>query len=118
MSVNKRAVRAWVNALRSGKYKQGKGHLTIITEPGQKNKHCCLGVACDLFRKNHDIPISDDGRIRSYDGQTGYLPGVVEDWLGNDIVNVQFNLVDMNDNGDSFDKIADYIESNFLKGGK
>lgn len=30
----------WVKALRSGKYKQGKGVLC------DRGKHCCLGVLC------------------------------------------------------------------------
>lgn len=32
----------WVKALRSGKYEQGKSLLK------NRNKFCCLGVACDL----------------------------------------------------------------------
>ena len=37
----------WVAALRSGKYKQGKGQLYDNLD----EKYCCLGVACDLFHK-------------------------------------------------------------------
>lgn len=40
---NRRVIRRWVNALRSGKYKQGVGHLN--TDDG----FCCLGVLCDLY---------------------------------------------------------------------
>lgn len=34
----------WVEALRSGKFKQGKRHLNA------NNKFCCQGVACELFK--------------------------------------------------------------------
>lgn len=34
----------WVDALRSGKFKQGKGNLKA------DNKFCCQGVACELFK--------------------------------------------------------------------
>jgi hypothetical protein len=36
---------AWVKALRSGKYKQGKNALKA------EGAYCCLGVLCDLHRK-------------------------------------------------------------------
>lgn len=35
--------RKWSKALRSGKYKQGKGRLK-----DSEGRFCCLGVACDL----------------------------------------------------------------------
>jgi len=38
---------AWLSALRSGVYKQGKGALHDITE----NSYCCLGVLCDVIIK-------------------------------------------------------------------
>lgn len=38
--------RAWVKALRSGKYKQGRGRLRM-----RENTFCCLGVLCDLHNK-------------------------------------------------------------------
>ncbi len=41
-------VRKWVEALRSGKYQQGEGALRIHT-PGEKDRFCCLGVACDAL---------------------------------------------------------------------
>lgn len=37
----------WMNALNSGKYKQGKCVLR------KHDEYCCLGVLCDLFRKDH-----------------------------------------------------------------
>lgn len=38
----------WVEALRSGKYKQGKKSL----RSREGDKYCCLGVLCDLYAAN------------------------------------------------------------------
>ena len=35
----------WVAALRSGKFKQGKGHLH------KGDEFCCLGVGCEVCRE-------------------------------------------------------------------
>ena len=42
---------AWVEALRSGDYKQGRKNLHTIKYG--KSLFCSLGVACDLFTKSH-----------------------------------------------------------------
>lgn len=39
----------WLAALRSGKYKQGRGYLLEIDDQGNKT-YCCLGVACKVVR--------------------------------------------------------------------
>jgi len=38
----------WIKALRSGKYKQGKGYLKQFTSKNEP-RHCCLGVLCELY---------------------------------------------------------------------
>lgn len=38
----------WVEALRSGRFKQGKFRLTTIRSNGAEFD-CCLGVACKVF---------------------------------------------------------------------
>lgn len=40
----------WVEALRSGEYEQTNGALRY------EDKFCCLGVACDLYRKHGSGP--------------------------------------------------------------
>lgn len=39
--------RDWINALRSGEYKQGEGVLLDFSE--EENTFCCLGVACKII---------------------------------------------------------------------
>jgi hypothetical protein len=43
--MNKEIKEKWINALRSGKYEQGKSQLRSLS-----NKFCCLGVLCDLYK--------------------------------------------------------------------
>jgi hypothetical protein len=67
----------WVKALRSGKYKQGEGRLK------QKDTFCCLGVLCDLYRKETGEPWEKD----EYGSETmlneeSFLPPTVKRWAG------------------------------------
>lgn len=57
--VRKEAIIKWINALRSGKYKQTK--KTLHDAEG----YCCLGVACDIFLKKKSL------------SATGYIYGQV-----------------------------------------
>lgn len=43
------ARRLWVEALRSGEYEQGRTWLR------ENDRYCCLGVACELYRKHTGI---------------------------------------------------------------
>lgn len=36
---------SWIEALRSGKYSQGEGHLRT-----KDDSYCCMGVGCDVYR--------------------------------------------------------------------
>lgn len=89
---NKEAVKKWVEALRSGNYKQGKGALRVTQgrelSPSE-DRFCCLGVACDLAEREGvmlDVgftPLPHDGVWDvSYDGDHLELPEAVQDWLG------------------------------------
>lgn len=57
--MNKNA-KKWIKALRSGKYTQGTGKLR------DKDKFCCLGVACDLYDKNIWLNL-DQANVLPYD---------------------------------------------------
>src|SRR6478752_1443394 len=39
----------WVKALKSGDYQQAEGALV------KDARHCCLGVLCDMFAKDHGL---------------------------------------------------------------
>lgn len=97
----------WVDALRSGEYKQGKGQLQT-----KSGNFCCLGVLCDLAVQEGvlDAPELIDGETFSgyrYEGEAALLPKSVQAWAGNVRVGT---LIDMNDSGKTFKTIARYIE--------
>ena len=109
----------WIEALRSGDYKQTTGRLR------DENEYCCLGVACD---------ISGIGRWKSYRGriweytaneeylwtETSYLPVAVQQYFGMDTAEGSYlssdledgicSLMMANDKNVPFDRIADIIE--------
>lgn len=92
----------WIKALRSGKYKQGKGYLH------HADKYCCLGVAQDLYNKafpKKKIPF----RSPFSGSYATILPHKVKIWLGITDSFVGY-LIHMNDTlGYSFHKIAKEI---------
>lgn len=112
----------WIAALRSGEYKQGRQKL-LTPEGG----FCCLGVACDLYRKE-----TGEGQWR-VDGLSGnnifvvngeysvyWTPETIKEWLGlktergmfYDDAGEEQNLTILNDGaGLSLEEIAKVIES-------
>lgn len=108
------ARKLWVEALRSGKYQQGREVLRRFD--GFDHQFCCLGVACDLFAA-HEGALSWS-LTDSFDGQTQILPVAVRNWLGLRDRNGSYGDDDHhaaldahNDSGWSFESIADIIES-------
>lgn len=98
----------WIEALRSGKYKQYRGTLQA------DDSFCCLGVACKVAEE-HGV------EVKYYDGYTLYGHSLlhqkpVQEWLGlfNDhgvpIDHSGVSLTSMNDHGASFEEIADIVE--------
>ena len=106
------AQKAWIVALRSGKYKQGKDQL----QSGQK--FCCLGVACLVYEEE-----TGNKLMRS---ASNALMGLdldfyedVQNWLSlrnpsgkGEKCKRENNLINLNDGGHTFDEIADIIEKN------
>lgn len=97
----------WVAALRSGKYEQGKWALN------SNNKFCCLGVLCDISPDVHPVGEVKGDVIYKYanNEQVSYLPPAFGDNIGLDY-EAEETLSRMNDRGNSFSEIADYIEQN------
>ena len=105
----------WVAALRSGKYRQGRGALC------RDDSFCCLGVACDVYQKEvGGMQVRQVANMVQFNGETGVLPKVVRLWLGTfdenpDLVGADTNtcpLAARNDRGESFESLADLIEKN------
>lgn len=88
----------WIAALRSGKYKQGQRRLRWFDDT-----FCCLGVLCDV-RDGRDS-WKEMENLECYLNKTGNTAMIYDVSQGDE-------LAVMNDNGDSFSKIADWIEAN------
>ena len=98
----------WVEALRSGKFKQNIGALR------EGDKFCCLGVACEIFKD--ELGLKYDSVLGSYNGECAVLPNVVREHLGLMSTNGLFGVANpplsaLNDRGWSFEKLAQFIES-------
>lgn len=131
----------WVKALRSGKYKQGKQSLKTKSERGVV-RHCCLGVLCELYNKEHkrklkvkiatkwEDQIEGKPRIKVFTigGNSTCLPHTVTSWAGMDCDTGQiirgdgfsingcdkyFNLAEINDEVATFKQIANFIEERY-----
>jgi hypothetical protein len=119
--MNKRIKTKWLKALRSGKYKQGKGGLAKPNRLGNI-KHCCLGVLCDIYLKEHKqkwnpINKEDDEKLLSIgrSRETALLPPNVTLWAGlkedNPILkSTHESLAGLNDAGLTFKELAKRIE--------
>lgn len=119
VKMNPEIKQLWLEALRSGEYRQGRGYLRRLNDDRSEG-YCCLGVLCDIYAKttkngtwdtvyrygttfavNVDSPESTD------------LPKSVQNWSGLTGDGVRGRLARMNDDGDhTFGDIADWIEEN------
>ena len=120
--MNPRIKQKWLDALRSGEYKQTKENLQDI------NGFCCLGVLCDLHSKERGT--SWVKQIDNYElyGEAQTLPLSVQEWAGLDndmggVVDFDYevdgvmyvkseSLPEINDTWNKdFKEIADLIEA-------
>jgi hypothetical protein len=127
----------WTEALRSGKYEQGKGNLKKVSVCSGETKatFCCLGVLTDLYIEEHsdsavwvapggDYPADLNTLVLRH--TAGLLEDAVMRWAGlnspspspffvfeNDVKGDQNNsFIGLNDSTDNltFPQIADIIE--------
>jgi hypothetical protein len=127
----------WLEALESGKYKQGRRSL----RGNAYGEWCCLGVACDVIIQNNMLPgakwvrlTGDGGRCFAHDGvtQSEALPPdrFIAVMFGKPLDSLQFvtkvhifkieggapdqdTLYHANDAGMGFDQIAQIIREQF-----
>ena len=118
--MDEKVKRRWIDALRSGEYKQAQGILRNMYQG-----FCCLGVLCDLHAKDTGENWHPAGPYLEYRQCKTSLPPEVFHWAGmkestaystetgEGVSNKRLqNLVKMNDAGIDFTEIADYIERN------
>lgn len=75
-------VKKWIKALRSGKYKQGRGYLARYNKK-KELRYCPLGVLCDLAVKDGVIqkPKTFDN-IMYFSGSAYGVPEKVKKYVG------------------------------------
>lgn len=85
--------RRWLEALRSGRYRQGRRRLRTRLPDGPTDEFCCLGVLTDLAvqdglgvwgsprgdRSAHAIPFIPRAEFGHLDDDTGWETGTVPD---------------------------------------
>ncbi len=99
--------RRWVEALRSGEYRQAQNQLR------RGNRYSCLGVACDILGSEDWIPGEIWAKPRNwmYDHELYTLSDRMRAKLGLTDLQVQWVVI-MNDyHNSSFEEIADWIEA-------
>jgi hypothetical protein len=98
----------WVGALRSGKYLQGQSYLVQRHEDREDDVylHCCLGVLAECAAR----PTGSLFGQETLDDINLDLLGPWDTSTEND--SLQRQLAKMNDDGCTFDEIADWIEAN------
>jgi hypothetical protein len=115
----KKAVQvAWVKALRSGKFEQGRDMLCQVHEG--RREFCCLGVLCTLAEEAGVTVGTEteyhDGTLVKWGGEEKVLPQSVIDWagmssgVGKRHGGAEISLAMMNDQGEKFAHLADTIE--------
>lgn len=80
---------AWLAALRSGEFSKGRGRLVRLYDDDDDAEYCCLGVLCELARRDRiPLEVEDvhgsyaDYKVRAFDGDRNYLPVAVQRWAG------------------------------------
>lgn len=108
--MDKQIKKLWVDALRSGEYRQARYRLRT-----RQNGFCCLGVLCNIHAQHFPETAAKNPQ-GLYFGEEGILPSIVTRWARLDHITVQYrgeshSLADLNDNKRlNFNQIADIIE--------
>lgn len=98
----------WTKALRSGKYKQGKGLLR-----DSEDRYCCLGVLCDVVKSDLGLEWESFMGCYSIENYEASLPDTIVKFTGVNSTGYygKVRLVLMNDrDGYTFNEIAEVIE--------
>jgi len=103
----------WLKALRSGKYKQGRSYLRQVPDSGRGLRHCCLGVLAEVsgvaWKEVTEAPVPHyffhKREAHTDDWYARLPPSMVPK-------NAQEELIDRNDSGETFKRIANWIERN------
>lgn len=91
----------WLEALRSGAYKQTDGTMKRTLKDGSTG-YCCLGVLCEAVLGEHIVTETQGG--------TSLYKAAESVWTRN----LNRSVIQMNDEDMTFIQIADFIEENWV----
>lgn len=108
--MNQKLKQKWVEALRSGKYRQSSGYLQ------HGDGFCCLGVLCDVIDPNSwadssRLVAGDISAKHWKDSSVFSLPAATLNEI-NLTYDEEGELIGLNDNDRPFEEIANHIEKN------
>lgn len=99
--MNKEFIQKWIEELKSGKYKKGKGALR-----SRSDKFCCLGVACGMLEpsgwKVFNGHSWHSGKMGSLSLEQLEKIGISDE--------IQDQLIGLNDSNETFDEVINYLE--------
>ena len=119
--MNQEVKEKWLTALKSGEYTKGRGTLK------HNNQFCCLGVLCDLYKKETGIgewsEIVEGEFILNYERAVGVLSERVMNWAGLKSGNPEtskayvinhttyfWSIAEINDTTETFKEVIEEIE--------
>jgi len=111
--MTKTLVKKWARALKSGKFFQGMGFLETFENDEFERplvKNCCLGVLCRIEKISSQ---TDENDTVNFDENCYKLTYKLLGQFGLSY-NEQDVLIHMNDSGQSFKKIAVWIETHLM----
>lgn len=113
MKRNNDFIKRWIRWLRETDFEQTDGELR------EDDSFCCLGIACHYSTKMKRKKRFEADKIHyqfteTNDEHYGYLPADFRRWVGL-TYDEELELMEMNDEGKSFDEIADWLEENVYK---
>ncbi len=98
--------RKWLKALKSKKYRHTTG--TLCRRENGRLKHCCLGVACEIFNlKREKDTYTPSSHIFLFDNEKSFLPQQLINKIGLNDNTGMLNNDDNDDNEDSLVSIND-----------
>ena len=109
--MNPQVKEKWLSSLRSGDYQQTQRYLR------KEDGFCCLGVLCDLYGKENNVEwnLANNGHNYEFQDHPACPPLSVVEWAGFGssnpyICSRSLTLGELNDNGSTFNEIADIIQ--------
>lgn len=112
--MNAKVKQLWLEALRSGEFRQGKELLHPTSET-----YCCLGVLCEIYQQEtgNGSWVDQRFKVAAFDVEIVELPSAVAQWAGlnssDPVLGNRSNSVTasvLNDRGKTFEYIANRIE--------